>query len=54
MRRGWFTCTRAPTTPPKSHSRRSKRWMPMFVGMPPERSALPFHDTSYQAPRAVT
>jgi hypothetical protein len=32
----------------------SKKWMPMFIATPPERSSEPFHDTSYQAPRAVT
>ena len=45
---------RTRSTGPNSHSSRSKKWMPMLVTMPPERSSEPFHDTSYQRPRAVT
>ena len=40
-------------TAPNSQISKSKKWMPMLVTMPPERSSEPFHDTSYQRPRAV-
>ena len=48
--------TRRPATSlqgPKSHSSRSKKWMPMFTATPPDFSGWPFHETSYQAPRLV-
>ena len=47
-------CTLDRATAPNSQSSRSKKWMPMLVTRPPERSSEPFHDTSYQRPRAVT
>ena len=40
-------------TPPNNQINRSKKWMPMLVTMPPERSTWPFQDVSYQEPRAV-
>ena len=39
------------STGPKSHSSMSKKWMPMFVARPPERSTLPFQEFEYQGPR---
>ena len=51
IRRSSRRWTSQPVTGPNSHSSRSKKWMPMLVTMPPERSSEPFHDTSYQRPR---
>jgi len=42
------------TTGPKSQISRSKKWIPMLVASPPDRSMLPFQETKYHLPREVT